>query len=349
MSGHISNPMDPRRPPEVDKALHEAERLEWQTLFWLVAIVIVMGVVAGGSQAFRTAWIEDMLSLLAPAFFLITRWIERLPPSKEFPYGFFRAGSLAFFLSAAALAAIGGFLLYEGAMGLIKMEHPSIGSRTIFEHQVWLGWLMIGALVFSVIPPVILGRKKRKLARQINDEVLYIDADTNAADWQTGVAGIAGVLGIALGLWWADSAMAVLISLSILKDGLTGLRLSTTSLLDGAPRKLGSMEIEPDADRILDALGKRYSGAHIQIRETGRYFRAMVSPQDTPHLPQDMAEELLDKDHWRLIEVGVAQRGSWPPPGHRGDKPGGQAGKSKADDAMRDSSEAGSGDRTESS
>ncbi len=35
---------------------------------------------------------------------------------------------------------------------------------------------------------------KKSLARDLNDKVLYTDADMNAADWQTGLAGIAGVV-----------------------------------------------------------------------------------------------------------------------------------------------------------
>lgn len=307
--------LDPPRPGDVDDALKRAERLEWQTLFWLVVIVAVMGLVAGGSQAFRTAWIEDMLSLLAPSLFLISRKVEQMPARDGFPSGFHRAGSLAFFFSAAALSAIGAFLLWEGGKTLVLAEHPTVGSIRLFGHTVWLGWLMIAALIFSVIPPVILGRRKIKIARRLSDKVLYTDAETNAADWQTGLAGVAGILGLAFGLWWADAAMAVLISISVLKDGLQGLRIATVSLLDGAPRKLDSMEIDPDAHSIVHSLRERYRGARIQVRETGRYFRVNVEPEDEPHLPPDMADSLMRDASWRLIEVSIAVRGGWPEEG----------------------------------
>ncbi len=309
--------MDPNRPESVDDALRRAERLEWQTLFWLVVIIAVMGLVAGGSQAFRTAWMEDMLSLLAPSFFLITRWAERRPHSRGFPYGFHRAGSLAFFLAAAALTAIGGVLLYEGCLTLIRAEHPTVGSWTILGREVWLGWLMIAALVFSVIPPVILGHRKKKIAKVLHDKVLWTDAETNAADWQTGLAGIAGIVGIAFGLWWADAAMAVLISLSVLKDGLTGMVISTIVLLDGAPRKLASMDIDPEAERIVAELESRYENARIQVRETGRYFRANIEPEEEPHITDELADEIMGNDSWRLIDVSVGVRSGWPAPGEK--------------------------------
>lgn len=304
----------PAYPKEIQDSLKRAVRLEWWTLFWLALIVAMMGFAAGGSQAFRTAWIEDILSLLAPALFLVSRTVEKFRPTKGFPYGFLRADSLAFFFAAAALTAIGLFLLYEGGKTLITGEHPSVGSIMMFGREVWLGWVMMTALALSVIPPVILGRKKRKIAKTLRDKVLFTDADTNAADWQTGVAGMLGILGIALGFWWADALMAVLISLSVLKDGLQGIRISTVSLLDGAPRKLGSLDIDEDAQAIIDRLGARYDDVRVQIRETGRYFRVTIEPTGSAHLPVGMAKTLVDNDAWRLIEVAEAVRDEWPDP-----------------------------------
>lgn len=298
----------PAYPQTVETALEDAERIEWITLFWLAIIVAVMGWAMGGSQAFKTAWIEDLLSLLAPASFLVARRLEKKPPSEGFPYGYHRAASLAFFFSSAALFIIGAWLLYDGAMSLVKAEHPTIGSRVYFGTQIWSGWIMIGALIFSVIPPVILGRRKLGIAKKLHDKVLYVDAQTNSADWQTGLASIAGIIGIGFGLWWADAAMAVLISLSIIKDGYGALKKATISLLDGMPRALDSHEISEDARLLKSRLKSHFPGTVVQIRETGRFFRASVEPEGKPVLPPDLRREYLSDDDWRLIEVNTALR-----------------------------------------
>lgn len=314
----MSEPV-PHTPDAVSRALIRAERLEYWTLGWLAVIVAVMGLAAGGSQAFRTAFIEDVLSMLAPALFLVSRRIERMEPREGFPYGFHRAGSLAFFFAAAALTSIGLFLLYEGVKTLVLVEHPSIGSIRVLEREIWMGWVMMAALVFSIIPPVIFGRKKRKVARTLCDKVLFTDADTNAADWQTGVAGILGLLGIALGLWWADAVMAIVISVSVLWDGIRGIRISTVSLIDGTPRKLDSLEIDDDALKVIRALEQRYRNVRVQIRETGRHFRVVIEPRDEPHMDESRIRALLNEHNWRLIEVSVAKRSPWPGPDGPGD------------------------------
>ena len=63
---------------------------------------------------------------------------------------------------------------------------------------------------------MFLGRAKMKLAQKLHDKVLYADADMNKADWMTAVAAMVGVAGIGIGLWWADSVAALVISASIL-------------------------------------------------------------------------------------------------------------------------------------
>jgi cobalt-zinc-cadmium efflux system protein len=299
----------PKLPEDVERAMIRAERLAWLSIVFLISIIIAMAVVMGGSQAMQTAWIEDMLSLLPPVVFLVALKLERKPATETFPFGFYRANSLAFLLAAGALTTMGVLLLYEAASTLIKQEHPSIGSFHLFGHEIWLGWAMIAVLVYSVIPPVILGRLKKPVAAKIADKVLHTDALMNAADWQTGLAGILGILGVGFGFWWMDAAAAGFISLSILMDGLRSVRTSVVELIDGAPRRMDSGKIDPLVNRVTTQLKAEHGDVNVQVRETGRYMRAVIEPHDRPHVSGDRAAALIgDDDAWRLIEVAREQR-----------------------------------------
>ncbi len=263
-------------PPELQADLRRAARLEWWTLGWMTSVVLVMGSVMGSSQAMKTAWIEDALSLIPAILFLISIRLERKGETPRYPFGFRRVNSLGFLVSAVTLTAIGGLLLFDSVLTLIKQEHVTIPPITLFGEHLWMGWLMIAALVYSVIPPIILGYLKLPLAKRLNDKVLHTDAMTQKADWMTGLAGMAGVLGVGLGYWWADAAAAGLISLSILVDGVRALRSSTAELIDGAPRAVDSSKIACDAEALRDALAARYPGSDVRIRETGRFMHAQV-------------------------------------------------------------------------
>lgn len=263
-------------PPELQADHRRAVRLEWWTLGWMGSVVVVMGLVMGSSQAMKTAVIEDVLSLIPAVVFLVAARFERRGPTPHYPYGFHRVNGLAFSISAATLTAVGALLLIESAMTLLAQEHVTVPPMTLFGEDIWMGWVMIAALAYSVVPPVILGRMKLPLAKRLADKVLHTDAMMQKADWMTGLAGIGGIIGLGLGYWWADALAAGIISLSILQDGIKALMSSTAELVDGTPRAIDSSRIACEAEALQDALVARYPGAKVRIRETGRFMNAQV-------------------------------------------------------------------------
>jgi cation diffusion facilitator family transporter len=261
--------------PEAQRnALRRAIRLEWLTIAVLAAIVTAMYLALGNSQAMRVAWIEDMLSFLPPIAFLVATRIIRLRPTEEHPYGFHRATAIAHLVAAVALLVMGGYLVVDSASGLLTAEHPTIGGIELFGQTIWHGWLMIAVLAASAIPPVFLGRAKLKLAKVLHDKVLYADADMNKADWTTGLAAVVGVIGIGAGLWWLDAVAALLISGSILHDGVKNLRAAIAGLTDTRARTYDDSEPDPVGDRI-DALleGLRWvERAKSRVRDQGHVY-----------------------------------------------------------------------------
>lgn len=289
-------------PRAIAADVKRGERLEYWTLGWMVSVVLVMWLVMGSSQAMKAAVIEDLLSLVPAIVFLLSVHWERRRPNRRFPFGYRRANSLAFLVAATALLSVGGFLAYESVTTLIRQEHPTVGGITLFGHTIWLGWLMIAALAYSVVPPIILGHMKQPVAERIRDKVLHTDALMQKADWQTGLAGIAGIIGIGLGWWWADATAALFISLSIVKDAIGALEKAVSELLDGTPRALDSNRLSDDAERLIAALKARFENADVRLRETGRYIAAEVDcapPKDIPTANELMGDDLA----WRLASL----------------------------------------------
>jgi len=163
------------------------------------------------SQAMKTAWVEDCLSLIPPVCFLAGSHICWRAPTEHFRYGFHRVISILFLCAALALLVMGGYLLIDALAKLILQEHPTIGMKAYFGVDLWLGWWMILVLLWGTFPPILLGHAKIKYAEALNDKILITDGKMNKADWMTGAAAIAGILGIGLGWWWADAAAAAFI------------------------------------------------------------------------------------------------------------------------------------------
>ncbi|MCO6187849.1 cation diffusion facilitator family transporter [Rhizobium sp. L1K21] len=297
-------------PDHLQSDLKHAIRLEWWTLAWQTSIVVVMYFVLGSSQAMKSAWMEDLLGLVPAGIFLLSVHFERQPPTPKFPFGFLRVNSLAFLASASVLVFMGAYLLYDSVSKLIAMEHPTLGPITLFGETIWIGWVMMAALAYSVIPPVIIGRLKQPVSKRLRDKVLHTDALMQKADWMTGLAGILGVSGVGFGFWWADSVAAALIALDIAHDGLRAARVAIAELSDGMPRELGGTKIDKDAKALKSVLEKRHPGSEVRLRETGRFIAAQVTG---PHLPDEPAplEDLWTGDpaySWRLANVSYAPK-----------------------------------------
>src|SRR5690625_7232234 len=85
-------------------------------------------------------------------------------------------------------------VFYPGS-DLLAAEHPPVCLIEVGGVVMWSGWLMIAALAYTAVPPVLLGRAKLPLAKELHDRVLYADADMNKADWMTAAGGIVGKIG----------------------------------------------------------------------------------------------------------------------------------------------------------
>jgi divalent metal cation (Fe/Co/Zn/Cd) transporter len=186
-------------PDEQRDALRRAVGLEWITIGVLAVTATLMFLVLGSSQAMRVAWIEDLLSFLPPIAFLVATQVIRRPPTRDHPYGLHRATGIAHLVAAVALLVMGAYLIVDSGFKLVIAEHPTIGGIEVLGRTVWLGWLMIATLAVTSVAPVILGRVKLTLSETLHDKVLYADADMNKADWMTGAAAIAGIVGIGWG------------------------------------------------------------------------------------------------------------------------------------------------------
>lgn len=302
------------------QALGRAIRFEWITIGFLAVAVTVVGLVLGNSQAMKAAWIEDLLSFAPPIAFLVAVRIIRRPPTATRPYGYHRSVGVAHLVASVALVSMGAYLIVDSGLGLLKGEHPPIGSVELFGQVVWLGWLMIGAMALTAAPPVYLGHVKMKLAEDLHDKVLYADADMNKADWMTGVGSIVGVAGIGIGLWWADAVAALFISVSILWDGVRNMRAAVADLMDARATTFDDASPHPliaEVDRYLRSLDW-VQEAGSRVRDEGHVFHveAFIVPRNHS-LPSmetwgNARSACLDLD-WKLQDLVIVPVLELPP------------------------------------
>ena len=298
-------------PPDKERVRRRAVRLEWLTIAYLISAVFFIYLTLGASQAMKAVWYEDLISLVPAIAFLVGDRIRRRQPNAEFPYGYHGAISIAYFVAAIALAALGLYIFYDSFTKFLSFEHPPIGTVQPFGEPIWLGWLMLPALLWSAIPAVIIGRVKVPLARELHDKVLFADAVMNKADWMTAVAGMVGVIGIGLGIWWVDAAAAMFISLDIIKDGIDNLRAAVTDLMHRRPKTVDDSAVDRLVLQVENELKRLdwVEDARVRLWTSGHVFfgDAQVVPSDQRNLVrriEEATERALDLD-WRMHELAI--------------------------------------------
>jgi cation diffusion facilitator family transporter len=300
-------------PPDKAALHRRAIRLEWWTIAFFAAAVALLAVTLGQSQAMKAAWIEDMLGLVPPAAFLIAARYRKRAPDARFPYGYHRSVSVAFLAGAVALLGLGAYVVYDSLVRLIARERPPIGLIEIFGHRFWLGWLMIVVLLVTMVPAILLGRVKQRIARELHDKVLFADAEMNRADWLTAGAAILGILGIGAGLWWADAVAALIIGGDIVRDGVRTTRTAVANLMDSRPDVVDGSRVHPLPHEVVMAVRdlEWIADAWLRVREEGHVFAGeliVVPRPDTDRLVQrlEALQEFVRAYDWRMHDLVVA-------------------------------------------
>ncbi|HZU27035.1 MAG TPA: cation transporter [Bryobacteraceae bacterium] len=298
-------------PEEKQRALRRASRVCWASIGFLITIIAAIALTAGASQTMKAMWIEDALSIVPSASFLVGARFRGKAPNEAYPYGYRRAVLIGFLCGAVALFAFGIYLLGDSALKLIQAEHPTIQTVGLFGRRVWLGWLMIAALIYSVIPPLVLGRMKLPLSRELHDKVLHVSAHLDKGDWMSGIAAVLGILGLGYGLWWADAAAAAIISFEIIDDGWDNLRNSVAQLMDKRPSDIETGDEDPVIDKVQHALAQLdwVRDVRVRLREDGDIItgEAFIIPGDTADILRRVREasNIATAQDWRLHDVNI--------------------------------------------
>jgi cation diffusion facilitator family transporter len=297
-----------RFPPDKWEQREKLRRLSWTSVGMLLLATVITGLTAGQSQAMKTAWLSDFLTAIPPAALLVALRFELREPSERFPEGYARAISVAFLVTACVLTMIGLYLLYDSVMKLVHREHPPIGTVVLFGHQLWLGWVMIAALVVSAIIGYTLGKLKTPVAEELHSKALRAEADMNRAEWLSEAAAVLGITLVAFGLWWGDAAAAAFISIEIVRDGWKNVRQVIGDMMDESPTKLGERELEPLPRRLRDEARQLpwVKDAAVRLREHGHTVTGEVFVVPRHHALG--ADELLEETERTAAQL---QRIDW--------------------------------------
>ena len=300
-------------PPEQRRQRDRAKRIAWLSITLLLFASVATAFTVGQSEAMKTAWVSDVLSMVPPIAYLVASRFELRPPSKRFPYGYYRSMSVCFLVTASALSIIGIWLFVDAAAKLLHGARPPIGTVVLFGRQIWSGWLMVAALAYSMVTGIVVGKLKEPVAEKLHDKALEADSKLNRAEWMSEGAAIVGILIVAYGQWWGDAAAALFISFDIIQDGWLNVKQVVADLMDESPSELGEGELEDLPSRVKEAAERLdwVDHAAVRLREQGHVITGDVFVVPRVHAAADLvprieqaSDELAEVD-WRLHGLTV--------------------------------------------
>jgi divalent metal cation (Fe/Co/Zn/Cd) transporter len=194
-----SAPLDAR---ERDRLIRRAKTLSWLSLAYMTAegAIAITAAILASSVALLGFGLDSAIEALA-SIIVIWRYTGTRPLSEHAEQRAQRLVAITFFLLAPYIAQ-------DAIRTLINREHSTTS------------WLGIGLSISSIIVMPLLGKAKQRIGRRLGSGATAGEGTQNmlcaylAAGVLTGL-----VLNMALGLWWADPAVALGISALAINEG----------------------------------------------------------------------------------------------------------------------------------
>jgi cation diffusion facilitator family transporter len=241
------------------------------SVFIGVALVVgklVVGVLTGSLGILSEA-AHSILDVVASFFALAAVRTARKPADIEHPYGHGRAENVAAFAEGVVMIITALGIAFEAVRRLTS------GGGTV-NPAGYAFALLIGTLLIEAGRAGVL----RGVGRAADSEALQADATNRLADVLATVAVLIGLVGVTIGLPWADSVAALVVAVIIARAAINIAWRSGDILMDrasaGAARQLRAAIQGVDGVREVRSVRVRRSGPNL-IGDAGIATARMLS------------------------------------------------------------------------
>ncbi|GAA1359625.1 cation diffusion facilitator family transporter [Catellatospora chokoriensis] len=289
--GHLLSPHSHDTADKVDSALEssrEGLRALWISLVVLGVTAVMQAVVVYFSHS--VALLGDTLHNVADALTAVPLGVAfllgRRRPTRSYTYGFGRAEDLAgifIVLTIAASAALAGYEAFRRLLNPQEVRH--------------LPYVAAAALI-GFAGNELVARYRIVVGRRIGSAALVADGLHARTDGFTSLAVLLGAGGAALGWWWADPVVGLLITVAILLVLKDAAREVYRRLMDAVDPKL----VDAVEQTLRGTPGVRDVG-EVRLRWIGHRLRAECAVAVDAELTVARAHAIaVDAEH-RLLHA----------------------------------------------
>ena len=218
---------------DVDDARRRFGRAAWVNVLGNAIKILVEGAagVAFGSVALIADAAHSVADLVASVVVLVWGASSFDGPDETHPHGHERIEPLTALFVGSVIVLLGGYLLYESALGLL------------FGTDVSFSYVLLGSLGFAVVDMYLVYRYTEYANEGLDSTALTALAADCLNDLYTTVAAAVGVLGVRFGVPALDPIAGGLVSLLVIYQGVDIGRENLGYLLGAAPTEAKRREI----------------------------------------------------------------------------------------------------------
>jgi cation diffusion facilitator family transporter len=207
-------------------------------------------------------------------------WIAGSSKTKKFPYGLYRAETLACLVVGGFIVMAGIALLREGYQKLFHLE--PVATFPFFP---------VAASIISAVAAFGVARMEFKVGKAIGSQSLLANSREAFLDIFTSLVVLVGILLAYFRIPYAEGAIIILISMLLCKLGAENIWMSLLILMDANLDPELQVEIEKKANEIYGVKGV----SRVKIRQSGPFKMVECVITTRPSLTLYKAHELADK------------------------------------------------------
>jgi cation diffusion facilitator family transporter len=221
--------------------------------------------------------VADLLAIFASGFGL---WLASQKKTARFPYGLYKAETLASFIIGVLILWAGIEILRDGYHKLFYITHVQIFPI-----------LPVSVSMVSIITAYFIAKKEKAVGKLINSQSLIANASESFLDIFVSFVVLVGILLAYAKIPYIEGSIIIFISLLILKLGIKNIWTSLLVLMDANLDPEIQSEIEEKINNIYGVKGV----SDVMIRQSGPFKMVECKIETSPSLPLYKAHELANK------------------------------------------------------
>jgi cation diffusion facilitator family transporter len=234
------------------------------------------------ADAFHSS--ADLLAIFASGFGL---WLASQKKTARFPYGLYKAETLASFVIGTLILLAGIEILKDGYHRLFHISY--VQNFPI---------LPVSVSVISIITAYFVARKEKAVGKLISSQSLIANASESFLDIFVSLVVLIGILLAYAKIPYIEGSIIILISFLVITLGIKNIWTSLLVLMDANLDPELQSEIEEEINNIYGVKGV----SEVKIRQSGPFKMVECKIETSPSLPLYKAHELASKAEGYIIE-----------------------------------------------